>query len=114
MSGDGKKWMGYICSYIKEGKTKCDYWLDLLGKEKRSSQRCEKFLVSNQVNSRQSHRLLKEETWEDYYVVWRKKSLVLEKVDFQTPEEMSHRQLDMRVRSSEWFVTIKVCHQYVD
>lgn len=36
----------------------------------------------------------------------KKMSLVLEKVYFETPEEKSHRQLDMHDRSSEWFVTI--------
>ena len=33
-------------------------------------------------------------------------SLVLEKVDFETSEEMPHRQVDMHVRNSEWSVTI--------
>lgn len=57
--------------------------------------------------------MLKWEIWEDLLGRMEKKlSLVLEKVDFETPEEMSHRQLDMHVRSSEWFVTTKMCHQY--
>lgn len=41
-------------------------------------------------------------------------SLVLEKVDFEMPEEMLHGQLDMHVRSSDWSVTIKICHQHLD
>jgi len=36
----------------------------------------------------------------------KKMSLVLEKVDYETPEEMPHGQLDMHVRSSEWSLTI--------
>lgn len=41
-------------------------------------------------------------------------SLVLEIIDFETPEEMPFRQLDMHIRSSEWFVTIEMNHQYAD
>ena len=42
------------------------------------------------------------------------KEFNLKKNDFETLEEIFRRHLDMHVRSSQWFVTIKIHHQYVD